>query len=195
MPLDHVSDEDLVRRSLRGEKGAASALFDRHAARLARLGRRHLVGALRRRKGESDLVQDTLLAAFRDLERFEAKGPGSFARWLDAILEHKAGDFVRREMRGRRAVAREKGGVSEIPPVDPGPSPSSLAARGERETRLRSAIARLEGDQRTVVVLVHQRAMTFVEAGRLMGRSADAARMLYARAVTRLATEMRRGGA
>jgi RNA polymerase sigma-70 factor (ECF subfamily) len=194
MSLEHIPDEELVRRSLQGEKGAASELFERHAGRLARLGRRHLVGALKRRKGESDLVQDTLLAAFCDLERFEAAGPGSFGRWLDAILEHKARDFARRELRARRAVTREEGGLSGVRPVDAGPSPSSVAGRGERAARLKSAIARLEGDQRTVVVLVHQRGMTFVEAGRLMGRSADAARMLYARAVTRLATEMRRGG-
>ncbi|MGQ0614419.1 MAG: RNA polymerase sigma factor [Planctomycetaceae bacterium] len=190
MSLEHLPDEQLVRRALRGEEHAASALFLRHAGRLARLGRRHLVGALRRRKGESDIVQDTLLAAFRDLERFESAGPGSFARWLDAILEHKAQDFVRRELRGRRTVARETGRVSAIQPVDPRPSPSSAAALGERAARLRAAIASLEGDQRTVVELVHQRGKTFVEAGRLMDRSADAARMLYARAVTRIATEM-----
>ncbi len=191
MSLEHVSDEELVQRSLEGEKGAASALFERHAGRLARLGRRHLVGGLKRRKGESDLVQDTLLAAFCDLERFEPRGPGSFAKWLDAILEHKALDFARRELRGRRAVSREAASISQVEAADPGPSPSSLAGRDERAALLRAAIARLEGDQRTVVVLVHQRNLTFVEAGRLMTRSADAARMLYARAVTRLATELR----
>jgi RNA polymerase sigma-70 factor (ECF subfamily) len=195
MSLEHTSDEELVRRALQGDGQSTTALFERHAARLARLGRRHVVGALRRRKGESDLVQDALLAAFQNLERFEPAGPGSFARWLDAILEHKAQDGVRRELRARRTVAREAGRVSGVQPVDPGPTPSSLAGCDERAARLRSAVARLEGAQRTVVVLVHQRGLTFVEAGRLMGRSADAARMVYARAVTRLADAMRQEGA
>jgi RNA polymerase sigma-70 factor (ECF subfamily) len=189
--LERVPDEDLVRRALEGEERAASTLFERHASRLARLGRRHLRGTLRRREGESGLVQDALLAAFRSLPRFEPAGPGSFARWLDAILDHKARDFVRRQLRARRTVLREVGRASGVHPFDPAPSPSSVAGRDERAARLRSAIARLEGDQRTVVLLVHRRGMTFADAGRLLGRSADAARMLYSRAVARLVTAMR----
>jgi DNA-directed RNA polymerase specialized sigma24 family protein len=46
-------------------------------------------------------------------------------------------------------------------------------------------------DDRTVLALVHERGMTFVEAGRLLGRSADAVRKQYARAVLRLAKAVR----
>jgi RNA polymerase sigma factor (sigma-70 family) len=187
MNLSHLSDEDLVLRMRQGDQTAATTLFDRHATRLARLGRRHLVGGLRRRQGESDLVQDVMQAAFRSLENYEAGGPGSFARWLDAILEHKASDLARRELRARRSVRREVGSASSIQPLDPQPTPSSVVGRGERAAELRRAIARLDGDDRWILSLVHERGMTFVEAGRLMGRSSDAARKLYARVVTRLA--------
>jgi RNA polymerase sigma factor (sigma-70 family) len=185
--LSHLSDEDLVERARSGDPTAVTALFERHAGRLARLGRRRLVGGIRRREGESDLVQDTLQAAFAGLERYESAGPGSFARWLDAILDHKAGDVARRQLRARRSVRREVGSASAVDPADPGPSPSSVAGRNERTTGLRRAIARLEAGDRLILSLVHERGMTFVEAGRLLGRSPDAVRKLYARVVTRLA--------
>jgi RNA polymerase sigma-70 factor (ECF subfamily) len=190
-----LSDEDLVLRARRGDAEAAATLFERHAGRLARLGRRRIVGSLRRRDGESDLVQDTLRAAFDDLDRFEPEGPGSFARWLDAILRHKAEDLLRRGLAARRNVRREVGGVSGVPCADPAPTPSSVAGRHERTRVLRAAIERMRGDDRLILTLVHEQGMTFVEAGRLMGRSPDAARMLYGRVVARLARSVgRRGG-
>jgi RNA polymerase sigma factor (sigma-70 family) len=189
-----LSDEDLVLRARAGDQEAAAALFHRHAGRLARLGRRRLVGGVRRREGESDLVQDTLQAAFASLERYKATGPGSFARWLDAILEHKATDLARRELCARRDVRREVGRASKVEPPDGRPTPSAAARKGERLAGLHDAIARLEGDDRAIVALVHESGMTFVEAGRVLGRSADAARMLYARVVTRLARSVSRGG-
>jgi RNA polymerase sigma-70 factor (ECF subfamily) len=195
LSLLDLSDEDLVLRARDGDQKAIATLYDRHAGRLARLGRRHLFGGIRRREGESDLVQDALQAAFEDLDRYVPSGPGSFARWLDAILEHKAGDVVRRELRGRRSVRREAGSVSAVDPADSAPTPSSMAGRNERSAGLREAIARLEGNDRLIVSLVHERGMTFVEAGRVLGRSADAVRKQYARVVARLARQVDRGGA
>lgn len=193
LPPD-LPDEDLVLRARRGDQEAIAVLYHRHAGRLARLGRRRLVGGLKRREGESDLVQDALQAAFRTLDRYEPGGPGSFARWLDAILDHKAGDLVRRELRARRDVRREAGSASAVEPADHRPTPSSVVGRKERVAGLREAIARLEGDDRQILALVHEQRMTFVEAGRILGRSADAARKLYARAVMRLARTIDPGG-
>jgi RNA polymerase sigma-70 factor (ECF subfamily) len=187
VPLSHLSDEELVLRARGGDQEAFATLFHRHAGRLGRLGRRRLVGGMRRREGESDLVLETLQAAFGSLEHYEPKGPGSFERWLDKILEHKAGDVRRRELRARRNVRREVARLSGVEPVDPGPTPSSMAGRNERAAGLSVAIARLEGDDRLVVSLVHERGMTFAQAGRVLGRSADAARKLYSRVVMRLA--------
>jgi RNA polymerase sigma-70 factor (ECF subfamily) len=193
--LTRVSDEELVRRWRAGDEEAAGALYGRHAGRLRALARRHIRGGVRRKVGESDLVQDVCVAAFGALERFEDRGPGSFGHWLDRILANKAGDQVKRYVHAsKRSVRREDSGVldqSATAPARTDPGPSSHAARVEERTALRAAIEGLTGDDRLVLVLVHERAMGFAEAGYVMGRSAEATRKLYGRVVLRLAERMR----
>ena len=53
----------------------------------------------------------------------------------------------------------------------------------------------LSPDHATVIRLVHQEGLTLVEAGRRMGRTADATRMLYGRAMHRLAGRLPDPGA
>jgi len=50
----------------------------------------------------------------------------------------------------------------------------------------------LAEDHATVIRLVHQEGLTLVEAGRRMGRTPDATRMLYGRAMQRLAARLDR---
>lgn len=66
--------------------------------------------------------------------------------------------------------------------VSPGSSPSSGAARREQAVRLAAALAELAPDHREVLVLRHIEALSFPEVGDRMGRSADAATKLWARA-------------
>ncbi len=53
------------------------------------------------------------------------------------------------------------------------------------------ALGRLPEDYRRVMLLRYQKEMTFAEIGREMRRSADAARMLWTRALERLKQELR----
>lgn len=190
MGSSDLSDEDLVVRARQGDQTALAALYARHAQRLARRSGRRLVGALRKREGASDLVQDTLHAALGHLDRYETTGPGSFARWLDGILARRVQDRIRRELRERRDIRREVGTASGIGAADRAPSPSSVADRAERVDRLRQAIRRTQGDDRAILALVHEQGMSFVEAGRVLGRSPDAVRKLYSRVVMRLGRAM-----
>jgi DNA-directed RNA polymerase specialized sigma24 family protein len=52
----------------------------------------------------------------------------------------------------------------------------------------------LSEDHATVIRLVHREGLTLVEAGRRMGRTPDATRMLYGRAIGRIASRMPDGG-
>jgi RNA polymerase sigma-70 factor (ECF subfamily) len=61
----------------------------------------------------------------------------------------------------------------------------------ERQELLLRALERLPEDYRHVMVLRYQQELTFEEIGREMRRSADAVRMLWARALERLKHELR----
>ena len=91
--LDGSEDRDLVRRAIDGEEAAAEALFDRHFESLYafvhyRVGRDDGLA--------EDVVQETLLTAFRQLRGFEARS--TFHTWLCGIALNK----VRSARRKRR---------------------------------------------------------------------------------------------
>jgi RNA polymerase sigma factor (sigma-70 family) len=65
-------------------------------------------------------------------------------------------------------------------------SPSSAAAAREQDEALRRAVERLPEDYRAVIRWRGYERLPFAEVGRRLGRSAEAARKLWARAVEEL---------
>jgi RNA polymerase sigma-70 factor (ECF subfamily) len=182
------TDEDLVRRVRAGDEAAARLLFERHLPALRAKARARLPAALRGKVAESDVIQDAWLAAFLDVGKFEDRGDGSFEKWLQKILRHKLLDEVRRHAGvSKRDARREQRLDTDAPVADTGqPSPSAEVVSIERSASLNAAIDDLPSDQATVLRWVHQEGLTLTEAGARMGRSADAARKLYGRALVRL---------
>src|SRR5262245_24508264 len=194
-PAGDESDEAIVRRVLAGDEAAAGALFDRHVAQLRASVRRRLPAVVRGKVGESDVIQEAWLAAYMGLGGFEDRGDRSFAKWLQRILEHKLLDEIRRHAGvGKRDARREERLATDAPVADTGQaSPSAEVASIERSAALSAAIDDLPSDQATVLRWVHQEGLTLVEAGARMGRSADAVRKLYGRALVRLGARLGSG--
>ena len=191
-------DEAVVRRILSGDEAAARELFDRYLPRLRGRVRRKLPARVRRKVGESEVVQEAYLTAFLRLAEFEDRGDGSFSRWLAAILKNKIDDELRRYLgTKRRDVRRETsltsaGGGPRLPSKSPSPSAGAMAL--EDRQRLARAAEGLSEDHRTILRLVHEEGLRIFEAGTRMGRSGDAARKLYGRAVSRLAQRLEHPG-
>jgi len=196
------TDEELVRRVRSGDEAAAHHLFERHLPTLRARARSRLPATLRGRLGESDVIQEAYLAAFLAIGEFEDRGDGSFAAWLRTILERQILNAVRDGVAAAKRDARREvrirtntgcGGMAGNEP-----SPSEEAMAEEDAARVRIARESLSEDHRTVIALVHDEGLTLARAGDRMGRSADATRKLYARAVAELSTRLRprpeRGG-
>lgn len=155
---------------------------------------RHAVSPALKSKGSaSDLVQDTFLEAQRLFPRFEGVSAAQLRAWLRCLLLHKAAKLGRRySTTAKRQISREvaMGGaegslrLSQI--AGPPSTPSVAAASAEQSQQLREAIDRLPADYREVMALRYSEGLAFDEVGRRLGRSADAARMLWARALERL---------
>jgi RNA polymerase sigma-70 factor, ECF subfamily len=181
-------DEALVRRVRDGDEAAARLLFERHLPDLRASVRRRLPAALRGKVGESDVIQEAWLAAYLALPGFQDRGDRSFVKWLQTILDNKVRDEVRRHARvGKRDARREERLATDAAVADTGqPSPSALAGSIERSAALSAAIADLPSDYAEILRWVHQEGLTLTQAGERMGRSADAARKLYGRAMVQL---------
>jgi RNA polymerase sigma-70 factor (ECF subfamily) len=189
------TDEDLVRRIRAGDDAAARLLFERHLPALRARARARLPSSLRGKVAESDVIQDAYLAAFLAIGDFQDRGDGSFAAWVRRILERRIANEVRDGVATAKRDARRE---IRIPTGTHGAgaahdqlSPSEEAIADEEAARVRAARESLSEDHRAVIALVHDEGLTLVAAGERMGRSADAARKLYARAVAELAERLR----
>ncbi|MFV1958126.1 MAG: sigma-70 family RNA polymerase sigma factor [Planctomycetota bacterium] len=184
---DPPSDAEMVRRYQQGDVDAARTLFERYVPTLRARVRRKLPPAIRQKVAESDVIQDTFLDVLDHLGTFEDRGANAFRRWLATILEHRILDQVRRFDRSqKRDLRREQSLEGIAQPADGAPSPSRVAMAAEERAALWEALDHLSDDHARVIRLVHEEGLTLREAAEGMGRSAEAGRKLYGRALKKL---------
>jgi RNA polymerase sigma-70 factor (ECF subfamily) len=129
-----------------------------------------------------DVTSQVFMKAYEAYGRFEARQETPTA-WLFRIARNAAMDHYRRAGRRERlerAVAREP-----VPSADP----DVLAEERVLYRELMDALARMPARQREVIGLRHS-GLSYLEVGRLMDCSEDAAKMLYHRAVKALRASM-----
>ena len=175
----------------RGSRAAMGELFESCRNYLLLVTNTSVRGDLKARFTGSDIVQETFLEASRIFGRFAGDSEEELLRWLTRILEHKLGNAVKKHAQAaKRNVSREVplqiatgSGVFGPPPVDSGLSPSGVFSKDEESSRIQSAIRQLPADYRRVIELRVHQGLPFEEVGKLMDRSGEAARKLFARAI------------
>ena len=138
---------------------------------------------LRSKFSDSDLVQETLIQAHRDLPSFRGCTEPEFAQWLRAIMTNKQALMARRyygsPARDPRLEARLQDEFNESSEmlgraiVDLQPSPSEHVAQREGAVLLADALASLPEHYHEVVVLRHIEGRKMREVADAMGRSVD----------------------
>ena len=182
-------DGSLIARARRGDASAEDELFERHRGLLERQVGRLMPRAVRRRVSVSDVVQETRLVAHAGLAAFEDRGEGSYRAWLLDIGEKKAREAVRAHAgTAKRAVAREVPASalrSTVRGVDAGTTPSQAAMASEQREAIRRTLAALRPDDGLVLQLLRLEGLPLREAAARMGRSLEATKKLYGRALVR----------
>lgn len=171
--------ESLVRRAQRGDREAFDELGQRSREALLRWIQSQMSPHLRSRVEPEDILQETLVWAYRSIERLEWRGEDALRRWLFSIAKH-----VVLKQAARRDGTRER--FLECDPPAPEPSPSRAMRRNERFERLGAALQSLSPNHRRVVELARLRGMPIQEIARLMGRSPEAISQLLSRALKKL---------
>jgi len=181
----------LLEQARDGSPTAISALFERYGGKLHALIRARLGPQLRRRVESRDIVQIAMMRAFEGFQRFDGAGSRSFVGWLAAIAQAEICDRADYYGRQKRDLGREKSLRSGFDAIarQVHTEVSRLQLESDLE-RLAEAVDTLSEDQREVVLLRSFEELPFRAIGERMGRSADACRMLYARALANLASRM-----
>jgi RNA polymerase sigma-70 factor (subfamily 1) len=183
-----TSTYDVVQRVKDGDTDAFSALFDKYRIRLAVLIHYRLSRDLLGFVDVDDVLQETLMKAFRDITRFEYRSPGSFMNWLAKIAEHVIADMARSQGRQKRD-AELVPFRSDSNPNGPDPADSMTPSRIFREnegiSRLIQQLSLLPEDYRNVILLAKVEGLSTCEIAARLGKSNEATALLLHRAIKR----------
>jgi RNA polymerase sigma-70 factor (ECF subfamily) len=163
-----VDQRALVERARRGDHDAFAVLAGAAIARLDSAAR--LI--LRDRELARDVVQETLLRAWRDLPGL--RDPDRFDVWLNRLLTHTAIDEARR--RRRRVIE------VELDPID-APIADPTSGLFDRDEIMR-AFGRLPAEQRAVIVLHYYLDLPLADAAASLGIPLGTAKSRLNRAVS-----------
>jgi RNA polymerase sigma-70 factor (ECF subfamily) len=171
--------KELVERAQAGDRGAFDELIGLHRGRIEALIGSRLGARLGRELELDDVLQETLLGAFRSLGSFRWRGEDSFLRWLGGIAEHVILTAARRARRHPEVPLDREVAAS-------GDSPSRELRRGERFERFQAALDSLDPEARQVITLARLEGHSVQEVARRMGRTPNAVSILLYRSLIKL---------
>lgn len=173
------NDLELVEQTRAGNTDAFRELVERHSSRLFGVAYR-LTGS---EANADDVVQETLLRAYRNIHRFDARS--QVGTWLYRIAVNCSMDLMRKEAR-RTARETPESKVELASLAASEPLPDRLAASGEVGELVGNVLGELSVTERTAFVLRHFEGYTSVEIGQLLGMRSGATRNAVFRAVKKL---------
>src|SRR5712692_9855024 len=184
------NEDQLIRRALRGDQEALETLFARNNRALYQTALRLLGNS----EDAEDALQEGLLAAYRNLRRFE--GRSQFSTWLTRIVINAA-LMRRRSQRARPAVSLDEPPREDELPLaerfaDAGPDPEQ-AYRGKELTELlEEDLAGLSPLLRSAYLLREVEGLTTGEAARELGVTQNTLKARLWRARQQLASRLGR---
>jgi RNA polymerase sigma-70 factor (ECF subfamily) len=169
MPHEHepMTDEELVRSVLAGDRERYAELVERYQGRLVN----YLHRLVRQTDDAHDLAQEVFVRVYQALDRFDPQY--RFSTWLFRVAQNAAIDQIRR--RRFRTVSigpgdesREDGGRSvDVEDRAPG-ALAELEAR-ERDGEVRAAIEALPWEYRELIVMRHYGELAYEEIAESKG--------------------------
>lgn len=143
----------------------------------------------------SDIVQQTMLEAHRDLGRFRGKTEAELRAWLKTILTHNLLSAAKYYRRDKRAAEREvslqdnlehSSALLHRQLVADQTSPSMKLIKQERLEQLADALLKLLDGEREAVVLKHYHNWSVAEIAQHLGRTEEAVAGLLRRGLKKL---------
>lgn len=147
----------------------------------------------------SDVVQQTMLDAHRDLDKFKGQDEAQFKAWLRKILTNNLLGLYRQwdaecrnpayEIRFGQQVDQSSHGIDQFLAADQ-TSPSQHALRAELYEQLANALSKLPDEQRVALILKHFENWPLAEIATFMNKTTTAVAGLLKRGLKGLSRRM-----
>lgn len=177
---------DLIARARAGDAEAFRELVERHSRAVYRVAYR-ITG---RAEDAEDVVQETFLRAYRQLDRFEARS--NFGTWLHRIAANCSVDLLRgrprREMNEEPETLERLGGGDTYGAL---PSPERSLLGRQIADRVAQALDRLSDMERAAFTLRHFEGLSIEEISRALGLRTSATKHSIFRAVKKMRHELK----
>ncbi|NND97066.1 MAG: sigma-70 family RNA polymerase sigma factor [Pirellulaceae bacterium] len=181
-----------------GDQNALAEIFSRYRERLRRIVRFRLDYRLAGRISDSDVLQETFIAAAKRLDHFAQHDEMQPFLWLRLVTGQQLVDLhrqhVQAEMRDvRKEVSLQQHATSPHTSLaiaaqlaGPMTAVSEIVARAERIERLEATLNQMDPIDREVIALRHFEELSNVETAKVLGIETSAASKRYIRAMARL---------
>jgi RNA polymerase sigma-70 factor (ECF subfamily) len=178
-----MTDLAAVSRARGGDADAFRDLVQRHSRTIFRVAYR-MTG---NEHDADDVVQETFLRAYRQIDKFEERA--NFGTWLHRIAVNCSLDLLRSRIRHEKNRITDKDDedgemTREFESTDP--QPDRLLLSAELKEHVLVALDRLSGNERTAFMLRHFEGMPVEEIGKTLGIQVNAAKHTIFRAVRKL---------
>jgi RNA polymerase sigma-70 factor (ECF subfamily) len=181
------------------QRSITPADLERYRAYLRLLARLQLDRRLQGKLDASDVVQQTLLQAYRALDQFHGSTEPELMSWLRQILARTLSHLHRDHKRARRDLARERSLEGNLTASSARlenwlaaqqSTPSQKAVRGEELLRLAEALHTLPEAQREALVLHFWQGQSLAEVATHLGRTTAAVAGLLHRGLVQLRSRL-----
>lgn len=197
MALSESETQRLVDRAAGGDDVAVDELLLQYRGRLGQMIRARMDTRVRARVDPSDVVQEALTTATKDLPEYLRTQPIPFYPWLRRIawnsLLHQHERHIDAQKRSVRRERHREHGLSDQSTMliarlfDPrAASPSAAMSKAEQQQRVRAALGRLPEVEQEVLLQRYVERLSIREVAAGLGLSEAAAYKRHARALEKL---------
>lgn len=188
-PLDPSFDL-LMGLARQGSEEGINALLERYRGYLLLIANDEMPTEIQGKVAPSDVVQETMLGAWRQIDGFRGMEEAEFLAWLRRILLNRITDQSRRfALTAKRQIDREVDlGFLRTQQLDPEAAappetPSSRAMLAEEIQLLEKALSRLSDFHRQLIQWRNYERLSFKEIAARLDCTPDTARKSWARAI------------
>ena len=179
--MDATEAAAVLARARQGDSDAFRALVEMHSRSVFRLAFR-MTG---NEQDAEDVVQESLLRAYRQLGRFESRA--NFGTWLYRIVSNCSVDLMRSKQARHEQVRGDSidEGTMALPAANV-PGPERMAQSAHIEQRVQDALGALSPLERAAFTLRHYEGRSIDEISATLGLGTSAAKHSVFRAVKKL---------
>ena len=174
-----ASEREQCQAAIHGDRQAFEMIIRTHSRTLFAIA----YGILQNREEAEDVVQDTLVKAWKT--RWRVRDPEKFPAWLSTIARHRARDLARRHRSVPFPLESEE-------PIDPAnEEAATLLREKEMGDEVRNALATLPELHRAALTLRYFETMDYATIERTLGLTNGALRGILGRAMETMRKRLR----